>query len=309
VKRPATPPAGTLLFGNDSPYAAAVFRELVHRGVALAAVVVDGAHHARPIVAVSAHGQRETLASLAASQGLPLRGSPDVADPELARWATAFAPDFILVACFEQRLPQALCAVPRHATLNLHPSLLPRYRGPTPLFWQLRHGEPVIGVTLHHVAREIDAGDIVAQADCPLADGLDGVAIDERLGRAGARLFAATCERYRDGTVETRAQVAAEASYFGPPTAEDFRVSSDWSARRLFNFIRGTDRWGRPYPITLDGREYLLGQALAYSADGTLASPFELSGERIRIRCAPGVLEATLWGEGTWTGVSPKRAG
>lgn len=299
MKRPATPPAGTLLFGNDSPYAAAVFRELVQRGVALAAVVVDGAHHARPIVAVSAHGQRETLPSLATSQGLPLRGAPDVADPELARWAAALAPDFILVTCFEQRLPQALCAVPRHAALNLHPSLLPRYRGPTPLFWQLRHGEPAIGVTLHQLAREIDAGAIVAQVDCPLADGLDGVAIDERLGRAGARLFAAAVERYRDGTVETRAQVAAEASYHGPPAAEDFRVSSDWSARRLFNFMRGTGRWGRPYPITLDGREVLLHRALGYAADATLATPCQRVDDRLRFRCAPGVLEATLWGDGT----------
>ncbi|HEY5791540.1 MAG TPA: hypothetical protein VIX81_13005, partial [Gammaproteobacteria bacterium] len=88
----------------------------------------------------------------------------------------------------------------------------------------------------------------------------------------------------------------AAASYFGLPRDEDFRVSTAWSARRVFNFIRGTGGWGHAYPIALDGGEQRLRTALGYTAEGALPAPAVRVGNALRVRCSPGVLHATLDG-------------
>ncbi len=289
--------ARTVLLGTEGPFSSTVFRELLQAGINVVAVVVDGdhhRHHANSIVTLSTHGHGETLPSLAASQGVPLRAARDVADPDLAAWVDDFVPDFIVVACFEQILPQAFCALARRDCLNIHPSLLPRYRGPTPLFWQLRAGEQGTGVTLHRVTSVIDAGPIIGQQTVGLDDGLGGAEIDERLAAVGAQLFVDALAGGHTGQFPVREQDEERGSYQGSPGADDFWVASDWSARRLFNFIRGTGHWGHAYPIDIDGRQFLLREALAYTADDALSVPFELSGDEIRIRCTPGTLHARV---------------
>jgi len=288
--------ARTVLLGTEGPFSSAVFRGLLHAGANVVGVVVDGDHHhhANSIITLSAHGHGETLPSLAASQGVPLRTSRDVADPGLTSWVDDLAPDFIVVACFEQILSEAFCALARRDCLNIHPSLLPRYRGPTPLFWQLRAGEQATGVTLHRVTPEIDAGPIVDQQPVSLDDGLDGAAINERLAVAGARLFIDTLANCRTGALAVRDQDAAHSSYQRSPSVDDFRVASDWSARQLFNFIRGTGHWGHGYPIEIDGRQFLLREAVAFMADDSQSAPYEIFDDEIRIRCKPGILHAKV---------------
>ncbi len=232
--------------------------------------------------------------SVAAERAIPVRYVLDFEQDGTVEAIRNRRLDFLLVACFPVRLPPAVCEIPAKDALNLHPSLLPKYRGPAPLFWQLRAAERNTGVTLHRLSQRFDSGDIVAQARESWPNGLRAREIDERLALRGTRLFLETTANYARNDVVPKPQDNSASSYFPSPVEGDFRVSTDWAARRAFNFMRGTEAYGRRYPVRLADREWRLRQALAYSADGGLGKECEVEGGEIRIQCRPGVLHATF---------------
>jgi len=284
-----------VLFGTTSPFSAAVFRLLVEAGIRPSGAATFGPKPAAWALPVAVPGLPDTLTSLAAAAGVPVRYVTGPDDPALHRWLADLAPAFILVACFPHRLSEALCALATRDCLNLHPSLLPRYRGPTPLFWQLRNGEADTGVTLHRVRPRLDAGEIVLQARLALPDGIDAPEAARRLAEQGGRLFVEALALYAaHGEPPTRAQDEAASSRYGPPGADDFRVHAEWSARRVFNFMRATRDWGQPYPIWVGGRDYPLLEALAYEPETRPGRTAARDGDRVHIQCSPGLLHARL---------------
>jgi methionyl-tRNA formyltransferase len=152
--------------------------------------------------------------------------------------------ELLIVACFPQ-LPQSLLQRAAIAALNMHPSRLPAYRGPAPLFWQLRDGLREIGVTLHYMTSRIDAGDIVAQTGVALPTGISGSAADELLAGAGAEMLLTAI---RSGDYSGRPQHGAE-SHQSWPHADDWSVPTSWPVLRAFNFMRGAAQWGQPFKL------------------------------------------------------------
>ncbi|HMT21578.1 MAG TPA: formyltransferase family protein [Promineifilum sp.] len=195
-----------------------------------------------------------------------------------------------VVACYSRRIPTAALALPRHGILNLHPSLLPAYRGPTPVFWQLRDGAPT-GVTVHYLGEELDAGDIAAQAECPLPDGINEGEGEGILMTAGLELLRGVLDDLARGIIRRRPQPPG-GSYFGFPRESDFILPTTWSARRAFNFMRGTTGRGQLYPVELSGRVERLALADHYEPDLELDRPSVRHGRHILIRFSPGILYA-----------------
>ena len=101
--------------------------------------------------------------TLAQSRGLPVFTPENASDEAFVAQLAALRPDVAVVACYGQFLKKNLLAVPRIGTINVHPSLLPKYRGASPLQWTLANGETETGVTVLHVTPKMDAGDILAQ--------------------------------------------------------------------------------------------------------------------------------------------------
>ncbi len=283
-----------VFFGTDSFFSLGVFRTLLDEGVNVVLAAVPGPAPASSSLPVVVQSRPETVVSLAEARHIPVRHALDFESDGTVAAVRQLAPDFLLVACFPVRLPPVLCDIPTEDALNLHPSLLPRYRGPAPLFWQLRFGERNTGVTLHRLSQRLDRGDIIAQERTSWPDGIRAPEIEERLAVRGARLFVESLPCYQRNEVKPRPQAESASSYFPSPAEEDFRLSSDWSARRLFNFMRGTETWGRSYPLRLGERECRLCKAIAHVADGYLGDGFETEGEEIRVQCSRGVLHATL---------------
>ncbi|MFN8489773.1 MAG: formyltransferase family protein [Caldilineaceae bacterium] len=207
------------------------------------------------------------------------------------------APACACVACFSKRIPATLLTIPPLGFLNVHPSLLPDYRGPAPLFWQLRNGAPHSGVTVHWMDENLDTGDIAEQAPLHLPDGIAGPKADELCAKAGGELLVKVLKALADGETLRRPQPAG-GTYQPWPQAADFTLSTDWSARHAFNFMRGTAEWQQPYPITVASEQFLLAAALSYTPRDTLAQPFMLDGETIHIQLTPGVLHAQRFGTG-----------
>jgi methionyl-tRNA formyltransferase len=95
---------------------------------------------------------------LAWQHNIPIFEAGNLRAPAVQNFVAKLAPDVACVACFDKRIPPALLAMPRHGFLNVHPSLLPAYRGPAPLFWQWRNGETQTGVTVHWDGRKVRHG-------------------------------------------------------------------------------------------------------------------------------------------------------
>ncbi|GAB4439436.1 MAG: formyltransferase family protein [Anaerolineae bacterium] len=203
-------------------------------------------------------------------------------------------PDLVAVACFPRRFPAWLLGLPRFGCLNLHPSLLPAYRGPEPLFWIARNDERVTGVTLHLLADGLDSGDIIAQRRFERGDGTSGAELESRCAAEGAALLVETIgQLLRGAPLPRRPQDEAEASYYPAPTAGDLTIPAYWPARRAFNFARGAEGW----PLTLEIGDacFRLRAVKSFAANQTLERPVVLLGDEVWVQFTPGVLRARIW--------------
>jgi methionyl-tRNA formyltransferase len=280
----------------DGPLPQAALTRLLDLGVAVSGVVL-----ARPAAAagrglpVEVRGAPPAIAALARARGVPV-GYLSAAG-EFPALSPGGAPDVILVTCFPRRLAAEVTRAARRACLNLHPSLLPRYRGPYPLFWQLRAGEADTGVSLHHVSERLDAGDLVAQRRVPLPEGGSPAAIEGLLGAAGAELLSAVLAHPGGRLPGAWPQDEARATRQGVPGPGDFEVPIAWSARQAFNFMRGTEEWRYPYTVVAGDHRWALREVIGWAPAGARARPCERLEDRVRLRFASGVLEAVPQGD------------
>ncbi len=201
-------------------------------------------------------------------------------------------PDLICVSCFPRIIPRQLLAWPKLGALNLHPSLLPAYRGPSPLFWQFRNGETRAGVTLHFMNERADAGDILLQSEVSFPDGITSAEAERICAAAGAQLMVDGIKLVENGNPPHREQSEGEASYFPFPSRADCVLSTEWPARRAFNFMRGASEWS-PFEIHLGETAFRVREALNYSPDKKLGEPYRREGNEVLIQFSPGVVRVS----------------
>ena len=199
--------------------------------------------------------------------------------------------DVILMSCFSKRLPAEIIDLPAAGCFNMHPSLLPSYRGPEPIFWQLKYGA-VVGVSWHRVVNEFDAGDVVAQQGVKLEDGASYHEISSKLAEKGAQLMLRFLAELDGGRLTAVAQDNKLASYHPYPSANDFDIDTSYSARQLYNFMLGTEAFAQPYRYLSDSQHFFLDKPLAYDADRSIQST-RVEHDRLYIPCNGGVLIAS----------------
>ena len=210
-------PERVVLFGSEGGFSRPVLKRLLAEGVSISAVVMPGfaekanTHQEFP-VAVEQPINRFGLAGLAASHEVPVYRVLNINDHRLVRRLCELTADILLVACFPFKLPRTLWQLERFACWNLHPSLLPKYRGPAPVFWQLCNRESRTGVTLHEISERLDAGSIVAQKSLPISISISASELEKRLAECGVGLFleALAPEDYDETVIITSEDV------FGP---------------------------------------------------------------------------------------------
>ncbi len=174
-------------------------------------------------------------------------------------------PELIILAGFPYRLPASLFNYPRSGAYNVHPSLLPAYRGPVPLFWQFYFGEATSGITLHKIEETFDTGDIALQDKTALYDGISSKGATVILAGLAAGLIQNLIEGICSGTLNTHKQDESASSYYGWPDVGVFTIPVSWNARRAYNFICGTRHWNHAYRIVLDDREVVIKDTCGYS--------------------------------------------
>ncbi|WP_281176618.1 methionyl-tRNA formyltransferase [Shouchella shacheensis] len=191
----------------------------------------------------------------------------------------SYQPDVIVTAAYGQILPKEILETPRYGCLNVHASLLPKYRGGAPIHQAIMDGEQETGITIMYMAEKLDAGDILTQEATPIAEEDDVGTMHDKLSAIGAKLIIATLEGVASGDIQGKPQDEREAIFASNITRE--REKLDWtkSAKALFNQVRGL----RPWPVAyteLHGKRLKVWEAVAFNQQApTSASP----GEVIRV--------------------------
>jgi methionyl-tRNA formyltransferase len=179
----------------------------------------------------------------ALERALPLLQPERVRDPDSLKGIADLHPDLIVVAAFGQILPKALLDLPPHGCLNLHPSLLPRYRGPSPIVAPILRGDDATGATLMLMTAKMDAGPILSQE--PLGIGPDDTAgmLESRLARLSGDLLLKHLPAWSSGLIKPRLQDEALATYTTFVRKEDGLI--DWSvpAKEIARHVRAYQPW------------------------------------------------------------------
>lgn len=286
-----------LMLGSESAFSGITLKRLLDAGSSICGFVIH--ESMAPARAFESLGDRipvvvgGTGPAVAVEGGVPVIRLASMHDQAALERAASLSPDILLVACFPMILGREWLAMPREICLNLHPSVLPSYRGPTPLFWQFRAGEEETGITLHVIEEDVDAGDIVAQSTMPLPIGARFSDVNGELAGRGADLVIELLGKMSAGIAVPRTdQDEAIASYQPFPQEKDFRFDTHFTAERAFRFMRGTQEWGVPFEVDAGGTLLALESVLEYHDDARMAVPFEVDGENLWIRFSDGVLGA-----------------
>ncbi len=282
-----------LYAGSAGPLSVLPLRALCEAGHRPCAVAVDAGDsklsQRRDFPVVTEN--QDSLESLALLYGLPLiRLSRDAGDA--AEQSRAYSPDIVLVSCFARKIPHEVLSVPAIGCFNLHPSALPAYRGPDPVFWQFRDGVSEMGVTLHRMSAQLDAGDIISQTTVTIPNGVTMQQASVLLAEAGSRLIIQVLSRHGQVDWTGLAQQANGASYQGFPAEPDYAVSTGWPAKHLFNFICATRGPGIVYPCTVDKRTFNLIEATSFQEAGE--SRLVVKDDELVLPCKPGFVRARL---------------
>jgi len=233
--------------------------------------------------------ENESLALAAKQAGLPVIDlSQNISD--IVSLCSAFDIDLTLMSCYSKRLPDELIQLADKGCYNLHPSLLPAYRGPEPIFWQMKHGSEM-GVSWHQVISDFDAGDLAAQKKVFIDDGLTHAEISLLLAEAGAKLLPELLPQISTSELRCKVQDKEQLSYFPYPQPSDFFIDTSCDAQQNYNFMRATQAFGLTYRYQYDDSLFYLTEAIDYDNNQTLESP-EVQSGRIYIPCDGGVLIA-----------------
>jgi len=209
---------------------------------------------------------------LAQKYNIPVLQPERIREPEFIEKLKGIRPEFIIVVAYGRILPPEILRVPERYCINVHASLLPRYRGAAPIQWAIINGESITGVTTMVMDEGLDTGDILLQKEIEIKEDDDAISLSKKLSEAGSRLLLETLSGIRESRIRPVKQ-EGEPSYAPPLKKEDGLINWHKTAEEIRNLIRGTIPWPCAYTL-LNGERLII----------TKASVVEGSGE-------PGIIE------------------
>jgi len=184
--------------------------------------------------------------------GIPVYQPERVRDEDFLEVFRKMSPDMVVLAAFGQILPGEIITQPSLGCLNVHPSLLPRYRGAAPINWALINGEKKTGVTIMMMDEGVDTGDILLQEEAGIEDEEIYDELHDRLSWMGAELILRAVEGVTEGTLQRRPQDSSGVSYAPRLTGETGHIDWNRNSREIVNLIRGLSSFPGAYSYLRD---------------------------------------------------------
>ena len=231
---------------------------------------------------------------VADAAGIPVLQPSRLRESSATAALAAYAPDLLVVVAYGQILRPEVLALPRHGTLNVHASLLPRWRGAAPIPAAIRAGDPETGVTIMLMDEGVDTGAILASQREPIHEDDDSAALSDRLAHAGAALLLDTLPRWIAGSLTAQAQDNAKATHAPRLRKEDGLIDWRQSAAEIARQVRAYSPWPGAW-TRLQGAELLILRAHAApgaeALSGTvLAGTVVGTGDSVAVATGDGVL-------------------
>ena len=229
---------------------------------------------------------------LAQREQIPLLQPLKMKDPEFLRALAGWNPDLIAVAAFGRILPPVILSLPPRGCINVHGSLLPKYRGAGPIQWVIINGETETGITTMLMDKGMDTGAMLLQEAAPITPDDTGGTLSSRLAEIGGRLLVETIARLKAGTLVPQPQDASRATLAPLLKKEDGVIDWDLPATALANRVRGLSPWPGAYTTVAGGNRWTIWRALALPGPLT-TSPgviVAVTNEAIHVATGDGVL-------------------
>ena len=274
-----------IIFMGTPQFAVPTLQMLLDRGEEVVAVVTQPD---RP----KGRGQQTQpppVKELAVQHGIPVIQPLKVRVPEVIEEIRSYAPDLIVVIAFGQILPKALLDIPRHGCINVHASLLPRYRGAAPLNWCIINGEKETGVTTMMMDVGLDTGDMLLKRAIPIDPDEDASSLHDRLSLLGAETMAATLDLLARGELVPEKQDDSLSCY--APMLKKELGEIDWQQepRTIKNLVRGVTPWPGAY-TRLDGKTLKIFRTRTADGSGTPGTVLQAGKNGLEVACTGGSL-------------------
>jgi methionyl-tRNA formyltransferase len=286
-----------LVMMGTGPFAAPTFEALYAAGHDLAALVTRPPRNVRDRYKAA----ESLLPPIAARHGTPVISPEDVNSEQARGQLAAWNADLLVVCDYGQILSPETLATARLGGINLHGSLLPKYRGAAPIHWAIYHGEAETGVTVIHMTPRLDAGPSIGQARTPIGENETTADIEARLSQLGAPLVCECIEQLAAGTARSIPQDPAQATKARRLRKDDGEIDWTRSAKALHNQIRAFIPWprsstwysrreGEPLRVMIDATSVAKRADDAIPADAAPGTVLISGGERLHVLTGDGVL-------------------
>lgn len=227
---------------------------------------------------------------VAMAAGIPVFQPENFREEESVQQLRDLQPDICAVVAYGRILPQKVLDVPKRGCINIHASILPKYRGSAPYQWAVLDGLEETGVTAMYLTREMDAGDIIDVSRTPIGENETAGELLDRLAVLGADLLSKTLSRFAQGEVEGTAQDASQVSY--APMLDKSMSPIDWTktARQVHNHVRGLHPW--PVATTeIQGKLFKVHATRVAEGSGEPGQILGLSKTGLLVACGEGAVE------------------
>lgn len=272
-----------LIFMGTPDFAVPSLRALVDAGHRVSAVYTQPD---RP----AGRGQKLAMSPVkqaALELGLPVEQPPKLRAPEVVAALEQARPDAMVVVGYGQIVPKSILAIPPLGIINVHGSLLPRYRGAAPIQWAVANGETETGVTTMRIDEGLDTGDMLLKASCAIDPEETAIPLWHRLSEMGARLLVETMAGIEAGTLRGEPQDNSQATYAPMLKRDDGLVDWERPAQVIFNRYRGFQPWPGAWTWFRNGRFQIKDMRSAGAmaeAPGTLVA----EAKRLFVSCGDG---------------------
>lgn len=288
-----------LLFAMEGLFSRRIFESLLEAGTRFDGIVLPGSSSItkKPVCPDKLQVlNTESIESLARYHRIPVFYINRQREDPYKDLLALKCPDIILVACFPYLLPPYVFQHTIYGAFNIHPSLLPAYKGPLPLFWQFYFGEMKSGVSIHEIDASFDTGNIVLQQKVLFQDGVSSTEATELLAQAAIELVPLLTEQLVNDQFSSFIQDTRHDSYYSWPGMDQFTIATSWAARRAFNFMCGTRHWHQVYSIVNEHGDEIAkaSEAVSYhNGASTTANALKDRNEQL-IKFSDGVLVVSL---------------
>jgi methionyl-tRNA formyltransferase len=214
----------------------------------------------------SGRGMQVTFSPVKAAAleaGVPVHQPGKIRSPESQDVLQRIAPDVIVIIAYGQIIPARLLPIPKLGWINLHASLLPKYRGAAPINWAIVNGETKTGLTTMRIDAGMDTGEMLLQTEMAIGPRETTPELAARMSEAGAPLMLETLRGLAAGTLQARPQNHAEATYAPLLKKEDGRIDWTRAANEIYNRIRGFTPWPGAYSTFREHTCHILGEPVS----------------------------------------------